>query len=117
MGLKHDGEAIKKFIRENPDVTASEFVKKPKWNKVPNSVFRYYRDQVRGEKGAQPRSYRRSPQRIYTTLWSKSLTELGGDGKRAVKELVKNLNQDKVINWEIVEIADPAVLEIREIAK
>lgn len=119
MAIKHDGQAIKAFIRKNPEITATEFLKKGKWPNIPKSVFRYYRDQVRNETDSIPvrRSYRRSPQKIYTTLWSESVKSLGKEGTKAVKQLVEELNRDKVINWEVVELIDPAVLEIREITK
>lgn len=119
VGIKHDGNAIMDFIRKNPEMTAAEFLKKGKWPKTPKSVFRYYRDKVRKESDFIPskRPYRRSPQKIYTTLWSKPMKELGPEGAKAVKQLIDELNQDKVLNWEVVEMADPAVLEIREITK
>jgi hypothetical protein len=119
MGIKHDGEAIKAYIKQNPEMTAAEFLKKSKWPKTPKSVFRYYRDQARKEVKSMPprRPYRRSPQKIYTTIWSKSIQDLGKEGTRAIKQLVEELSQDKVLNWEVVEIADPAVLEIRETTK
>lgn len=128
MANKHDGEAIKEFIRKKPDISAKQFFKESKWKNIPNSVFRYYRDIVRKELNTpaissghhtrkNSRMYRRSLQRVYTTLWSGDAAQLGKEGISAIKQLVSDLNQDKVVKWEVIEMADPAVLEIRELTK
>lgn len=114
-GLKHDGEAITKHIIEHPDQHYSEFVKKKEFKKVPRSVHRYYKDLLKkaGKISAKRKPYKRSTQKIYTSIWTGNSSQIGKEGMDAVSMLIEQLNDQKIINWEVVRLADPDAIEIR----
>jgi len=58
---------------------------------------------------------------LYMTIWEKDIEEMKDDVKKIIKDtiqdLINSVAESTKINWQLVELADPKRLELREIAK
>jgi hypothetical protein len=60
---------------------------------------------------------RKSPLKVYSRLWFHSMEGVPKETKDIIANLVQELNHSGVTNWELIELADPKQLEIREHTK
>ena len=60
---------------------------------------------------------RKSPHVVYSRLWFHSLVGMPKEAKDIVTNLVEQLNYSGVANLEVVELANPSQLEVREYTK
>ena len=120
----YDRKKIRAIISKDPEMSHRTFVSKSRI-KISQSGFRYHRNAVlkalESEEEDTPlprkRPYRRAQQRIYTSLWRRSTSELSEEAVVIIKDLVDELNRSGAVSWQLLEIADPPMLELREHTK
>lgn len=128
MGNRYDPKLVRDFLDKNPDGTYNEFALKTGCKMVPSN-FNYLRKRYFAEKsGKTPakaaadnsgkRSYtRRNPLNIYSQVYITPVESLLKDPKAVLADLISTLNKSGRTHWELVEMANPNNLEIRELTK
>lgn len=125
---KYDPKLVRDFLDKNPEGTYNEFAIKTGCKMVPSN-FNYLRKRYFAEKsgklpakeapgkpGKRPYS-RRNPLSIYSQVYITPVESLLKDPKAVLADLISVLNKSGRTNWELVEMANPNNLEIRELTK
>jgi hypothetical protein len=75
-------------------------------------------ESLNSKNGSKRKYVRRAPYtppaKLYLPIWQKGKSELGSSGLNALSEFVEVLNTKRKAKLEIVEYANPNVIEIRE---
>jgi len=112
---------LQDYIKKNPDSTYTQFSKDIK-GQVKCSDAHYYsvKRSIYGP-SSSPRAYNRQistgPRKtatLYMTLWSYPVEKVSNDTRAALKDFLETLNSVRKSHFSIVEMKDPAVIEIRE---
>jgi hypothetical protein len=103
-------EKLKEFIKDNPDATYSDFQKECPSLKVSKYAYTYHCRKLFGPRRIKPGR----GGRIYKTLWSRPTQKMTKQTKVILSEIVKLLNEGGRTRWQLVEIKNPQLIEIRE---
>lgn len=116
---KHNVNAIKEYIRKNPDITFSTFSKK--FPKVGSSLFQFHRRNVRKESPASKlNTARKKPTNkpsVYISLWRYKKDRMPQSTKDAIESLIRALNKSEIIELELVSLSSPCEYELRTKSK
>jgi len=106
-----DRKTLVKYIEENPSATYSEFTVAMK-GKVTLSDAGYYgyRRKIHGTD--IPARAPKTP--LYMTVWSHAADSVSKETLDILNDLVETLTQTKKAKWEIIQLVQPSVIEIRE---
>ena len=138
MGNRYPPNLVRDFLEANPKGTYTDFVLKTGCKMV-RSNYNYIRRKYRVKKATAPvipaanqkspaapvkkaavapkkRSYvrRNSPVKIYSRLWVTSVEALLQDPKKALSDLISQMNLVGRSNLEIIELTNPHNIEVRE---
>jgi hypothetical protein len=106
-----DKKALVKYIEKNPAATYSEFTATV-GEKITISDAGYYgyRRKIHGTDIPA----RVSKVALYMTVWSHAAESLSKETIDVLNSLVETLNQTKKAKWEIIQLVQPSMIEIRE---
>ena len=104
---------LKQHIESNPGDTFQEFSNKYRGTKVSDAYYYMLRRQIHGSTG--PRNANRKS--LYLTVWSRPMEKVTDVAKNVLNDFVDTLNKTKRVRFQVIEIKDPAVLEVREISR
>ena len=102
---------LEEFIRKNPTATWENFNALGKV-KISDACFYSYRRRFIGQTSG---TGRRSSTPLYMTVWQYPSDKVDEEAKKMLRDLIENLN--KRANWQLIELKDPAMLELREKSK
>ena len=109
---------IKNYINRNLDGTYTSF-KLEIGDRVNCSDTRFYqiRREILGGKGIKStKRGRHSRTPLYMTLWSCPAEECSEETKKVLSDFIQNLNNIRNARFQIVELKEPNVIEIREMS-
>lgn len=115
-------ELLKAYIKNNPDSTYSKFVNDIR-GKVKCSDAHYYsvkrelgvvssRPYTKSSGEKTPRTSFKSP--LYMTIWSSPIEKCPEAARRVLEDFVATMNGLRRSRFEVIEMKNPAVIEIRE---
>lgn len=113
---------MKKYIEANPEATYTQF-QKDLGSKIKCSDAHYYtiKRSVFGPSRPAPRAYNRNPDAIprktatlYLTLWSYPAEKVSPETKEVLQDFINTINGVRKSRFTLIEMKDPAVVEIRE---
>jgi len=111
-----DYTLLDQLFKKAPDMTYSTFLEKHPHFKISDAMFYNRRRLINTRKGytkAEKRTFTRSTNSLYMTVWSKPIESLG-TAQDILKDLIETLNTTQKLRWELVELKSPACLEIRQ---
>jgi hypothetical protein len=137
MAHKYDPSVVRGYVDKFPEGTYTDFEAKHKTGMVPSNftyIRRKYLDEKAGKVQAPAKktpattskkvvkekrsyTYRKSFMQVYSRIWFTSVEKLLQDPKAALADLVLELNRSGRMNCELVELASPNDIEIREKTK
>lgn len=115
-------DILKAYIKSNPDSTFAQFEKDIKGKvKCSDSYYYYVKRDV---SGPSKRAYtRRDPNApttkaskspVYMTIWSYPTEDFNDGARKILKDFVETLNASRRSRFQIIEMKDPSIVEIRE---
>jgi len=117
---------LKDYIKNNPSKTYSEF-RKDLNVQISDAYYYYVRRDIHGKSKSPKaskqktekifRSYSRHISPLYMTIWTYPTEKTTPQTIEVLKNLIDSLNKIKRTRWDIVELKDPSVIEIRERSK
>ena len=111
-----DYTLLDQLFKDVPDMTYSMFMEKYPQFKISDAMFYNRRKKVvtgEGYKSKTKRAYTKTVNALYMTVWSKPLDSLG-TAQEILKDLIETINNTQKLRWELVELNNPASLEIRQ---
>jgi hypothetical protein len=110
-----DYTLLDQLFKESPDMTYSMFMEKHPHFKISDAMFYGRRKLIITGKGytKTKRTYTRSTNSLYMTVWSKPVESLG-TVQDVLKDFIETINTTQKLRWELVELKSPACLEIRQ---
>ena len=112
-------KTLHEFIKKNPEATWREFSQECKSVKISDAYYYMTRRDIHGNTNPRGRSVkgetkRRSSSPLYMTVWQYPTENLGADARAMLQNLVESFNNQKHSCWQLIELKDPAMLELRE---
>jgi hypothetical protein len=113
-----DYTIIDNLFKETPELTFMKFKAMHPNFTISDAMF-YNRRRliVTGQKyskpGTEKRSYTRSNNALYMTVWSKPVESLG-TAQDVLNDLIQTINNSQKLHWELIELKNPPCLEIRQ---
>jgi hypothetical protein len=110
---------LRDFIKKNPEATWKEFCAACKSFKISDAYYYMTRRDIHGNLNPRTRNVegetkRRASSPLYLTVWSHPADKLGDETRAVLQDLVESLNGHKHTRWQLVELKNPAILELRE---
>lgn len=107
-------KTLETYIKSHPDATFSVFVKDI-GGKVKCSDAHYYfkRRELLGPSNS-PHARRNGRATLYKTVWSYPSIKVSPGAKEVIKDLIEKLNLDHRGHFTLIEMKDPAVIELRD---
>jgi len=101
------------FIKKNPDATWREFSVACKSVKISDAYYYMTRRDIHGPTKTKAGT-RRKASPLYMTVWQYSTEKLESEARIMLQSLVESLSSHKNARWQLVELKDPAIIELRE---
>ena len=115
---KGQKEILREYLKKNPDATWKEYKEAMKGIKgvhvVSDAYFYTARRELHGSDDPRMAGKRKSSP-LYLSIWQYSTERLGNESRAMLQDLVDTLNSQKRTRWQLVELKNPAVLELREV--
>jgi len=109
----NQNKGLKALIKANPDDTYAIFQKKWRGPMVSDAYFYYWRRQIHGpsqKHSAANKSY-------YLKFWEYDSAKITVEAKNMFNSFLDSLRKTRRGNYELIELKDPAVIEVRELQK
>jgi hypothetical protein len=106
---------LKEYVKEHPEDTHKDFMKKCKGVKISDAYYYMVRRDVNGpsRNSSGPKTHRK-PKGLYLTVWSHPSEKVSADCKAILIDFLTTLNDSTRGRFELIELKDPAQIEIRE---
>jgi len=107
---------IKTYVEKNPTGTFTSF-KDAVGGKVICSDTHFYqmRRKILGNTSAASPKVPRTP--LYMTVWSYPTEQFTSETKKVLNDFIQSLNGMRRARFQMIELKDPAIVEIRETSK
>ena len=113
-----DYTLVDQFLCQNPNGSHSQFKKEyPDFEISDAGFYGRRRNGNSGNENSSPAKAVLNRPSLYMTLWSYPTEKLNSETQEAINNLVETLNKSRRTNWQIIELKNPAVVEIREISR
>jgi len=103
---------LEDYIEKNPNASWTQFNKESSV-RVSDAYYYTLRRKMFGS-SVKNGSGRRSPTPLYLTVWQYPTEHLDTHARTMLQNLVESLNGAKRVRWQLVELKDPPVFELRE---
>ena len=109
-------KTLRDYIKKNPASTWKEFCTACKSVKISDAFYYMTRREIHGKSRnrGEDETRRRSASPLYLTVWQYPTEKLGTESRAMLLNLLESFNSQKHTHWQLVELKDPAVLELRE---
>lgn len=106
---------LKDYVKKNPSNSYSQF-REALGNRVKCSDAHYYfeRRAANGGSSTGVRRYGKISSTIYKTVWTYPAEKVSPVTREILKDFLEKFNMDYRANYSLIEMKEPAVIEVRE---
>ena len=109
------------YIKHNPEDTYKDFLGKCKSISISDAYYYMRRREIHGTTNPPrtPRGPRgpRGSKSLYMKVWSYPSDKVNPPTKDVLNNFIETLNGTRRAHFELIELKDPAVVEVREITR
>ena len=108
---------LKEYVKKNPSNTYAQF-REALGAKVKCSDAHFYSERRKAANGGSSstgvRRYGKISSTIYKTVWSYPAEKVSPATREILKDFIEKFNMDFRANYSLIEMKEPAVVEVRE---